>query len=216
MDDFPANSSKAKTKAAPAPKPQQREKLEPVTSAKTAGRKRGLGRHFKETFFNGSGKEAFGYMVEDIVLPSVKDMILDALHGGLDRLFNGDRAAKPRGTPSWMSGGAGHVNYGGYSNPTKAAQETQPRTLSRRARAQHSFDDIIIPTRQDAEEVLDQLFEQLSRYGGVTVAELYTLTDIQPSHTDMKWGWTSLRGAKAVKLRTGGFLLDLPEPEALG
>jgi hypothetical protein len=48
------------------------------------------------------------------------------------------------------------------------------------------------------------------------VDELYEMTGIASTHTDRKWGWTSLPGAKVVRLRTGGFLLDLPEPEALG
>jgi hypothetical protein len=50
----------------------------------------------------------------------------------------------------------------------------------------------------------------------MNVADLYELTGLESNHTDMKWGWTQLRGAKAVRLRTGGFLLDLPEPQPLG
>jgi hypothetical protein len=63
--------------------------------------------------------------------------------------------------------------------------------------------------------VLDQMYEILFKDGMVTVAELYELTGIEPSHTDMKWGWTSLTGSRPVSQRDGRYLLSLPRPEAL-
>jgi hypothetical protein len=106
------------------------------------------------------------------------------------------------------------VAYNRYAQPSTTSASS-PRTLSRRSRARHDFDELIIPSRQEAEEVIDRMFDLLSRYGEVSVADLYELTGIQSSHTDMKWGWRELRGTKAIRLRQGGFLLDLPEPEPL-
>lgn len=208
MQDFPPNSQKAKATEAP------RVPLKPVTSAETRERKGGLGRKFKQTFFAGNSRDVFGYMVEDVVVPSIRDMFRDALQGGIDRLFYGDRSTGRRRTSSPLtSQPLGHVNYGG--TPTRATAQSQPRTISRQARARHNLDELVIPSRQEAEAVLDQMYEQLSRYGMVSVADLYELTGIRSEHTDMKWGWTNLRGAKAVRLRQGGVLLDLPEPEPL-
>jgi hypothetical protein len=213
MQDFPSNSQKGKV----APET-PREKLEPVTSAKKTERKRGLGHRFRTTFFSGSARDALGYVAEDVVVPAIRDLFYDAMQNGIDRLIYGDRTSgnRPRSRSSLMSHPPGHVNYGGImgSGQTKASQS--PRMLSRRARARHNIDELIIPTRQEAEEVIDRLFDVLSRYGQVSVADLYELTGVRSEHTDMKWGWQSLRGAKAVRLRQGGFLLDLPEPEALG
>jgi hypothetical protein len=59
------------------------------------------------------------------------------------------------------------------------------------------------------------MFDILSRYEVVLVADLYELTGIQTSHTDHRWGWNSLRGAKVVPIRGKGYLLDLPEPTQL-
>lgn len=212
MDDFPANSKKVQATAPPQEKPQ----LKPVTSAKTDGRKkRRLGRQFKDTFIAGNPRDAAAHAIGEIVVPAIRDMFHDALQGGLDRLFYGERANKSK-APSWMQTGMGNVNYGQYSQPaSKPKSASQPRSISRQARARHSLGEIVIPTRPEAEEVLDQLFEILSRDGVVTVADLFALTDIRIEHTDMKWGWTSLRGAKSMRLRQGGFLLDLPDPEPL-
>lgn len=211
MQDFPPNSRKAKATDAP------REKLKPVTSAETRERKSGLGRKFKETFFAGNSKDVARYMVEDVVVPSIRDMFRDALQGGIDNLFYGDRSSGRRRPPNspLTSHPPARVDYRSVSSPTRASQPQQ-RMLSRQARARHDFQDLVIPSRQEAEDVLSRLFDVLSQYGDVSVAHLYELTGVRPEHTDEKWGWTNLRGAKAVRLRQGGFLLDLPEPEALG
>lgn len=87
--------------------------------------------------------------------------------------------------------------------------------LSNRSRMRHDFGDILIDSRREADEVIEMLYEILSRNESVSIADLYALTNIAPTHVDHKWGWTSLQGAKAARQRDGRFLLDLPEPVAL-
>ena len=85
------------------------------------------------------------------------------------------------------------------------------RVMSRQARSRHDFDEIVLETRAEAEEVIDRLFDLVSRYESATVADLYELVGLPSSHTDHKWGWTDVRGAGATRTRDG-YLLDLPEP----
>src|SRR3954454_10116741 len=91
-----------------------------------------------------------------------------------------------------------------------------PASMSRRARARHDFDEIVLESRGEAEEVIDRMYDLLSRYDSVSVADMYELTGIQSAHTDQKWGWTDLRGSTVTRTRAGGYLLDLPEPQPLG
>lgn len=206
MQDFPANSAKAR-------EAEPREKIKPVTSAEAVRRKRGLGRQFKDTFVGGDARTALHYMVGEVIIPAIQETLIDAFQGGVERLIRGESSRHRRVNSG--SSGLGHVAYNRYTQPS-TTRTSSPRTLSRHSRARHEFDELIIPSRQEAEEVIDRMFDLLSRYGEVSVADLYELTGIQSSHTDMKWGWTELRGAKAMRLRQGGFLLDLPEPEPLG
>jgi len=211
MQDFPANSRKAKT--APDGSPEERPRVERVTSAEAVRRKRGLGRQFKETFIGGSGRGAVEYMVTEVVVPAVRDTMAEALQTGIEKLIYGD--TRPRRGPSAPPGGSsGYVNYQRIS-ATPTVKPPQPRMLSRRSRTRQDFGEIVIASRVEADEVIERMFDILSRYGSVTVADLYELTGIASSHTDYKWGWNELRGAKAVRLRDGNFLLDLPEPEML-
>lgn len=204
MQDFPANSQKAKASAEP------RAKIQPVTSAETVRRKRGLGQKFKGAFVGGDPRSAAEHVIFEVLIPSTRDMLYDAFEDWMRNLIFGAEH-KPRRGGGAPSNNLGHVAY----NRQFPSKPPPQRMLSRKSRARHDFDELIIPSRQEAEEVIDQLFDLLSRYGSASVADLYELTGLQSSHTDMKWGWTELRGAKAVRLRQGGFLLDLPEPETL-
>jgi hypothetical protein len=81
-----------------------------------------------------------------------------------------------------------------------------------RPRVAKACDELIsIPI---SENVVDNLFELVSRYESATVADLYELVGLNSTHTDHKWGWTDLHGAGVTRIR-GGYLLDLPEPEPL-
>jgi hypothetical protein len=211
LQDFPANSAKARARAERPPLSERPEKIERVTSAPAQQRKRGLGRQFKETFIEGSSRMAFDYMLLEVVVPAIQNTLIDALQGGLERWIRGERRGR-RSTSTYSSDNLGHVNYN-RMYPNQPPSTT--RMLSRQARARHDFGEIILQSRPEAEDVIDRMYDVLSRYGSVPVSTLYSLTGIQPSHTDEKWGWTSLPGAKAIRQRDGTWLLDLPEPEPL-
>jgi hypothetical protein len=212
MEDFPANSAKARVRS-DGPPQEEPKKVEQVTSATAVRRKRRLGRQFKETFISGSARGAVEYMATDVIVPAIRDTLFDAIQGGIERLIYGDsRGIRRSGPPSGYPSPGPQVNYAGMSTNKPPTN----RALSQRSRARHNFGEIIIQNRQEAEDVLDRLYDELSRYGSVTVAVLYELTGIQSSHTDHRWGWTSLRGARVRALtRTGGYLIDLPDPQPL-
>lgn len=212
MENFPANSAKARL-GSEGPLPDVGpKKIERVTSVEAERRKRGVGRRFKETFVGGSARMAFDYMVLEVVIPAIQDTMIDAFQGGVERLIRGEgRSRRGSAPPSYSN--LGHVNYQGMSS----SKPPTSRTLSREARTRHDFRDIVIPSRQEAEEVLERMFDIFSRYGTVTVSDLYELTGIQSSHTDNKWGWSSLRGSRVESMRGGrGYLVALPNPEPLG
>lgn len=214
MENFPANSAKAKIGSDGPPQDQtvrRGEAIRQVTSAEAVQRKRGVGRRFKETFVGGSARMAFDYMVLEVVIPAIQETVIDAFQGGVERLIRGE-SRQSRSASSYSNSNLPRVNYQGMSTNKPPTS----RTLSRSARTRHDFGEIVIATRQEAEEVLERMYDVLSRYGTVTVADLYELTGIQGSHTDLKWGWRLLSGARVEGLRgQGGYLLALPDPEHL-
>ena len=73
----------------------------------------------------------------------------------------------------------------------------------------YSYDDIILSTRGEAEDVLTRMDELMDKYGLVRVADLYDLVGITGNYTDNKYGWTNIRNAKITRLRDG-YMIEMP------
>jgi hypothetical protein len=207
--EFPPNSAVSK-KGQPVEK-----NLERVTSGEPVRRKKSLRKQFSETFVAGDMRSAVVYVVMDVLLPAAKDMIVEAGSQGIEKLIFGD-SSRRRGARPPVSGPTGYVSYNRLSGPMSGGSRLPgpQRAMSRAARGRHNFDEIVLEQRNEAEEVIDRLFDLVSRYDQATVADLYELVGLESSHTDHKWGWEDLHGAGVSRVR-GGYLLDLPEPEPL-
>lgn len=201
--EFPPNSEKSK-RGVPDGK-----NISPVVSGSAVRRKRSLRKQFKETFVAGDARTAIQYVIFDVLLPAAKDMVVEGVSQGFEKLIYGE--SRRRGSTRPYSGPTGNIQYNRYS--TGPSRQTGPqRAISRQARTRHNFDEIVLDERHEAEEVIDRLFDLVSRYESASVADLYELVGLAAVHTDNKWGWTDLHGAGVTRVR-GGYLLDLPEPE---
>lgn len=215
MEEFPSNSiqppKKAKVEKA------EPKKVEKVISGEVATRKKPLGKRFAETFVQGDIKGVAAYVMLDVLVPAAKDMVVDAGQEAITRMIYGESSTHRRRASSRLGSEFGKIDYSGISRgASKAYRKEDPRSsaLSRRSRAAHNFDEIIIETRVEAEEVIDRLFDLVSQYDVATVRDLYDLVGKSAFHTDEKWGWYDLRGAGVSRVR-GGYLLDLPRPEPI-
>lgn len=214
MSEFPGNSNKAKKAATPPEK-----KVEKVISGTAVRRKTPLGTRFKNLFLTGEdARNVFEFMLTEHIRPGIKDLIFDAATGGLERKFypEGNAAYRRRATSSAVSNGLGLLtNYSGLTRgPAGSDRREEPR-MSRRARAQHNFGEVILPTKPEGELVLETMYEIIGRHEEVTVADLLQMIGDTPDFTDEKWGWTSLEGSRVVRAPGGGYLLALPPTESL-
>lgn len=200
--EFPPNSETAK------------KNIERVTTGEVTRKKKSLRKQFSETFVAGDMRTAVRYMMFDVLLPAAKDMVVDAGSAGIEKLIFGDSRRRRGSTPP-QAGATGYVSYNRYSSPGPQPMGSGlSRAISPRARARHDFDEIVLDSRSEAEQVIDQMFDIVSRYEVATVADLYQMVGLGSSHTDHKWGWTDLRGSGVSRIRDG-YLLDLPDPEPL-
>jgi hypothetical protein len=214
MDNYPSNSNKA-TKAPV----EEKQKIESVVSeGGVTRRKTPLGKRLAETFIGGDAKTVGGYVFFEVLVPAARDMIADAFTQGVERMIYGEVRSTGRRTGARPSGTNGYVSYNriaqANNRPRGGLDEFRRREPDRRARATHDFDDIIIATRVEAQEVIQRLYDILEQYEQASVSDLYELLGITPSYTDEKWGWNDLAGTDMVKVRDG-YLLDLPKPIAL-
>lgn len=207
MDQFPSNSRR------PPRTNDEPKKIERVITGEVIRRKTPLGRRMSQNLFGGDVQSIWGYVVGDVLIPAFRDMVYDATIGSLERAIFPDSNIRRGGRRP------GYTNYNNrYSSPGGGNRSGRDRDgrreLSRHARASHSFDEIILETRVEAQEILDRLFDWLERYDQVSVAELYEMVGISSNFVDRKWGWTDLHNA-GVSRAGRGYLLNLPRPEPL-
>ena len=202
--DYPSNSKKAREA------PPEKEPVEKVVSNDVIKRKRSIAERFAGSFLSEDSGTVVGYVLMEVMIPAAKNMVSDAVSEGIQRLLFGD--ARPR------SAGSGRPGYTNYSRPFSQAHHTSSSTgrpqMSRQARATHDFNDIIISSRGEAEDVLDRLRDLINVYDVATVSDLYDLVGLTGEFTDDKWGWYDLRSA-AVRAVRGGYLLHLPRTQPI-
>jgi len=206
-EQFPGNPKLAAPKG-----PRQPELKEdgPSIQGEVIIRKKGIGRRLKEIFFGGDFKNAARYVAAEVALPAVRNMVVDTVSKGVERvIFGPDRASRGRST-----------NYGGrttYNQPivrsySSAMLPHQPPYLTRNARMQ--TDDIILSSREDCEAVLEYLGDCIDKDKVATKADLLNFLGRPWQFTDQKWGWGFIGNAEIVQIREG-WLLDLPPMEAI-
>lgn len=194
-----------------------KETVEKVVTGKVVTRRKPLTRRFAETFIAEDSQSVGRYILLEVLIPAAKDLISDMVSQAVDRtLFGGGRSG--RGRPGYRpSGSTSHVSYNRYASSTTGPpwrREEERPGISRSARRNHDFDEIVLATRAEANEVIDRLFDLISKYEQATVSDLYDLVGLEAKFTDEKWGWRDMRGVQAVRVG-GGYLLDLPKPEQL-
>lgn len=211
--EFPGNSQRKRDRPAPANRIEDRavKKIERVVEGEVIRRKKPLRRRFANIFMGGDARSAWQFVALDVLLPAAKDMLADAVSQGFERMIYGEARSHSRRTG--RRPGEPRYNYHDRFASGRDRGRDEVR-ISRRARANHDFDEIILPTRVEAEEVIDQMFAIVEKYEIVTVADLYQLVGISSDYTDDKYGWEDLRGAGVTRIQ-GGYLLDLPRPEPL-
>lgn len=219
--EFPGNSLTGKpstAKKAPSGDAPEEKKVEKVTTGSVNRRKKSVFRRMKESVTGGAdGATVLDYVLFDILIPAGKDLFLDATYAGLERKFYGEvRSVGRRGYNRGVGGGRmdyNRISTGSTLRSDPRGRREEPR-MSRRARSTHNFDEIVLDSRVEANAVIDNLFELLSRYEVATVADLYDLVGEPSTFQDRKWGWDDLRGADSERVRDG-YLLVLPRPVPL-
>lgn len=193
MDDVKPNSNKYKEE-------QERKKLAPVVSGKTISRKEGLGKKFAETFLSDDIHDVKRYVVQDVLIPSIRDGIYEMFTGGMSMLFYGNSRG---GRPVRKAQGS-RIDYSGIT------KSTQQLSRSRASIERGSYNEIIFETRADAVEVKESLEDLVDQYNIASVADYYELCGENTTAMDEKYGWDNLDNIQILRDRDG-YRLSLPK-----
>ena len=155
----------------------------------------GLLKRIRKSIFVGNKGDLKESFINDILFPTIRDFIADALYNAVDvALFGRDSSGEYRYR--------GRRRYG------------SSRTASR------FYDDS--PDRMSAidkaDDVRAALLEELYKSGKVTVYDFYDEAELTGEFTDQEWGWRSFGPNNDIGFlpTADGVSLILPEPEYLG
>lgn len=138
------------------------------------------------------------YVLSDVVIPAIKNLILDVITDSANMIFGGS-ARRKSNLP------ASKVSYGSFFNSSRNDRRAAEHSIKPR----YSYDTITFDTRNDAMEVLSVLEDALDRYGQVTVADFYDAVGITGEYTDHDYGWINLSTADVERTREG-YVIRLP------
>lgn len=189
MGEYKSNSHRSKEIE------REEKKVERVVKGQVKSKKKNK---FADTFISEDAASVKEYIIFDVLIPAAKNAISDMVTTGIQMMLYGEvrGGSKSKGSK---------VSYSKYYD------DRRERDYDRRSRTRsgYDYDEIILESRAEAEEVLNSMDDLLERYGLVSVADLYDLVGITGNYTDNKYGWTNLRHASVQRLRDG-YLLKLP------
>ena len=201
MESCPSNSHKSREENALSS--QKKKQITKVTKGTVRTKKKNEMSKLGNIFISEDASKVKSYILMDVLVPTIKKAVSDIVKNGVDMILYGETGQNKKRTY------ASTVSYRDYyDNGSRSVSrfDDPPRA---RTRAGYNFDDIILETRGEAEEVLSSMDELIETYGSVSVADMYDLVGISCEYTDNKYGWKNIRSAEPVRVRDG-YMLKLP------
>lgn len=176
-------------------------KIERVVRGTAKVKKKSEVSKLTDVFISEDASNVKEYILMEVLVPAVKKAVSDIVTNGVDMLLYGETRSENRRS----SNSSNKVSYRSYyDSNTRRSSETP------RERTRHSYDEVIIPTRGEAEEVLIKMEEYLDTYGTVTVGDFYEMCGVSSEYTDHKYGWTSMRNVPPPVRVRDGYIIKMP------
>lgn len=214
-NEFPPNSHsmrESRPERERSEKVPARREVKQITRGKATVRKKPLWKKFLDAFRPEDNVGFVEYTLLEVLAPGIKDAVADAVHGTIDNALGTTSAGRRhRGRR-----GGGYTSYNRMSSSRSRHRDRDEdhRPSRRESRMADDAREVLLPTRAEAEEVLEALIEICSKYDAATMRDLLSLIGESHNEVHEDWGWYDLRGSRIHRVG-GGYLLDLPRPEPL-
>lgn len=209
MEQFPGNSRIQKSEES-VPKEPSSKIIKQVATGKRIVKKKG----FFDTFLNGTLKVVGSYIVLEILIPAAKNTLSDMINNASDMMLFGEPKSRRRDRDRIGE----RISYSGYYDRGDRRDRFYDRDRRDRertlGRSRFNSDEILLPSREEAEDVIQEMFVIFDQYNAVTVSEFLELVGLPDEYTDRSFGWINLRDVQARRVPEG-YIIDLPIPKAL-
>lgn len=215
MTSFPSNSREPRKDGEP---PLEQKPVVKIVEGRVRLQKKSISVRTRDIFLGGRIRDSFSYVVREVLIPAARDMAFDSLTQGAEHTIYGQAVGHIRrnvNRSGAFGGSGGPVNYNRMSSPAARREEPRERDVSPRGRATHDFNEVIMASRVEADDILNELQDIINEYRMVSVKTLYELLGLEFHHTDVRYGWTNLTDAGVRRIRNGEYILVLPKTEVL-
>lgn len=185
---------------------------DPAAPPSATLKKRSIGQKFIDTFVAEDAKTVKGYLLSEVILPSLESLFLDTLHQGIDAFFNKNNRYTGRGEKSRPYRSA---SYDAYYN----RRGDRGRSKAEIGGKIKGIEEIIFNTRQDAQLVKVKMQDLLEQEQAISIDEYYEivhdvtgLTVNSDNYLDAKYGWMDLTDVTVTMARGGGYVINMPTP----
>lgn len=199
MEDYKPNSHKSREVQKDKPV-EERKKVDKVVTGIVKTKKKSEIKKFTDVFISEDIGNVKTYLLTDVLVPAIKKLVIDTVTDGINMILNGGTGRGHKST------NASYVSYRQYSD----TRDSNRHGNESRGRSGYNYDDIILESRGEAEDVLSRMDELIDMYGTVSVADMYDLVGKTCNYTDNKYGWTNIRNAEPIRVRDG-YMLKLPK-----
>lgn len=158
-------------------------------------------RKLADIFISEDVSNVKNYIFMDVLVPAIKKAIYDIVTNGIDMFLYGG-SGKTRNPSS-----GNKVSYRNYyeqknSGPIRSSEPNRVQTG-------FEYEDVVFPSRGDAESAKQQMQDIVARYGLVTVNDLYEMAMLSAPYTSQKYGWMDVSNVSVERVRDG-YILRLP------
>lgn len=162
-------------------------------------------RSWFQKFLQEEMPQVMRFIMTDVVLPAVKDVISEAASGAVDMLLYGEKrtaSARVRSTGR-TSYNAIYDNRAGSGLRTVAPVRDDP------------FAELVFSSKNDAQTVLTSMGDAIAQYGSVSVSDVMDLLHQTSTFADQRWGWTKMEGFRILRLSSGGYIIEGDSPRSI-
>lgn len=156
-------------------------------------------------------KEDLTTVAENTILPGLQDVAYSTFNTILNLIIYQDARGR-RGRPSQGRGGVTGSSIIDYS--ARYLSRGGDVKVNDRKPLSSVYDDVWVRTPEEAQDIIDRLFDTIEGQNYVSVANLYQAAHMTPVQTDFNYGWYDISSAHIMP-RDGGFVIKMARPEAL-
>ena len=164
----------------------------------TAGviRKKTAWDRVKEAFIGDSPSSVKNYLLDEVIIPSVKTLIVTTANNGITALVYGvGNTPKQQQAPRPSTNTNSEVPWRPIGQPYRVDYNRPmgSRRAGGSANQTLNIEDITFPNREVALDVLDQMADYIATNGAISVLRYYDLCHVRGDFPMTNYGWTTTR-----------------------